>query len=121
MAHILIVESNTPELVAESRSQGRLSEADNYASVLGQINAALRITSVALYAGEALPPLKNVSGVVFTGSGVAWCVDDPRAPCALYVRPACPPMGHAMGCKWRRMFWGAHAVRHLRGVKMVWP
>ena len=30
MAHILIVESNTPELVAESRSQGRLSEADNY-------------------------------------------------------------------------------------------
>jgi GMP synthase (glutamine-hydrolysing) len=25
-----------------------------------------------------LPPLKNVSGVVFTGSGVAWCVDDPR-------------------------------------------
>ena len=79
MAHILIVESNTPELVAESRSQGRLSEADNYASVLRQINAALRITSVALYAGEALPPLKNVSGVVFTGSGVAWCVDDPRA------------------------------------------
>ena len=79
MAHILIVESNTPELVAESRSQGRLSEADNYASVLCQINAALRITSVAPYAGEALPPLKNVSGVVFTGSGVAWCVDDPRA------------------------------------------
>ena len=79
MAHILIVESNTPELVAESRSQGRLSEADNYASVLRQINAALRITSVAPYAGEALPPLKNVSGVVFTGSGVAWCVDDPRA------------------------------------------
>ena len=79
MAHILIVESNTPELVAESRSQGWLSEADNYASVVRQINAALRITSVAPYAGEALPPLKNVSGVVFTGSGVAWCVDDPRA------------------------------------------
>ena len=44
-----------------------------------QINEALRITSVAPYGGEALPPLKNVSGVVFTGSGVAWCVDDPRA------------------------------------------
>ena len=99
MAHILIVESNTPELVAESRSQGRLSEADNYASVLCQINVALRITSVAPYAGEALPPLKNVSGVVFTGSGVAWCVDD----------------------RWAEALERAHVVQQLWGVKMVWP
>tara|TARA_B100000767_G_scaffold75596_1_gene72159 strand:- start:4284 stop:4640 length:357 start_codon:yes stop_codon:yes gene_type:complete len=95
VVHILIVESNTPELVADSRSQGQLSEADNY---LRQINAALRITSVAPYAGEALPPLKNVSGVVFTGSGVAWCLDDRRAEALEGTMRACicgPP-----ACLW---------------------
>ena len=82
MVHIVIVESNTPELVAESRARGRLSEADNYAAVLRQIDPGLHITVVSPYAGETFlfpPPLKAADGVVFTGSSVAWCVDDPRA------------------------------------------
>lgn len=37
--------------------------------------------------------------VVFSGLGVAWCVDD----------------------RWAEALEGAHVVQQLWGVKMVWP
>jgi GMP synthase (glutamine-hydrolysing) len=73
------VESNTPELIAHTLAQGRLSEGENYAAVLRAIEIDLETTIFAPYASESLPSLEGIDGVIFTGSGVAWCVDDPRA------------------------------------------
>ena len=79
--HILVVESDTPEIVARFRAQGRLSEADNFAEVLHQIDTSIHTSIIAPYAGECCTAqfLAGVSGVCFTGSCVDWCVDDMRA------------------------------------------
>jgi GMP synthase (glutamine-hydrolysing) len=79
MPFILVVESNTPELVMQTRANGQLSEAENYAAVLRRIDHTISIEFFSPYQGETLPALEGCIGAVFTGSGVAWCVDDPRA------------------------------------------
>lgn len=77
MTTILVVEGNTPELVARALKRGNTGLAALYKSALLRLEPNLNILTVAPYEGEALV-LDEVDAVAFTGSGVDWLVDDPR-------------------------------------------
>ncbi|MCR9124676.1 MAG: type 1 glutamine amidotransferase [Rhodobacteraceae bacterium] len=84
MAHILIVDSNPAEHYAKRRAAaaGRAEDAVDgmqYGEVLRALDPAVRYRVVAPYDDPALPDLSGLDGVVFTGSGVDWSTDDPRA------------------------------------------
>ncbi|MEX0283131.1 MAG: type 1 glutamine amidotransferase [Paracoccaceae bacterium] len=75
MPRILIVESNTPDLVAA----GRVA-AQPFAATLPHLADDISLQTVSPYAASFdAAVLKDVDAVVFTGSGVDWCVDDERA------------------------------------------
>lgn len=82
MAAVLVVEGNTPEIVARMRAEGRVPSAENYAAVLtrlapGLITRIVRPSFPDFRLAELA--LGNVAGVVFTGSGVHWSADAPQA------------------------------------------
>lgn len=87
MLNILIVDSNpAAENAAFVANRGR-AVGDNYARALHHCRDDLNITIVAPYDGDALPPLEDFDGVVFTGSSVVWNTDDARAePIATAMR-----------------------------------
>jgi len=78
MTHVLIVESNSPELLAQAKAHGHPSSADYYGQALQELDGALTYDTVAPYEGATMPETAQYDGVVFTGSGVEWCVDDAR-------------------------------------------
>jgi len=78
MAHILIVENNTPEIVARDRANGHLPTAEAYGRTLREIEPALTFATTAPYAGQELVT-EGVDAVVFTGSGVTWNTSDTQA------------------------------------------
>ncbi len=73
MTRILILESNSPEMVAAG-----VSAAQNFVEALPQVAEDLELTVAAPYQARLRAGDLAVDGVVFTGSGVEWCVDDPR-------------------------------------------
>jgi len=75
MTSLLIVESNTPDMVAQGHA-GAFGFIRAFAGFAPEVR--LRLT--APYA-EAFRPeeLRGVQGVIFTGAGVAWGVDGPEA------------------------------------------
>ena len=83
MPQILIIDSNTAEInSASSKCAGAV-----YADALMACQDDLKITIAAPYDGDDTPDLSGVDGVVFTGSGVEWNTDDPRAePLAQVMR-----------------------------------
>jgi hypothetical protein len=68
MTRILIVDSNGPGLPALG---------PGFAAVLQAISRKITCSLCAPYLGQGLPE-GSFDGVVFTGSGVAWCVDAPE-------------------------------------------
>ena len=68
MTRILIVDSNGPGLPALG---------PGFAAVLQAISRKITCSLCAPYLGQGLPE-GPFDGVVFTGSGVAWCVDAPE-------------------------------------------
>ena len=78
MTKLLIVESNTPDRVAQDRANGYLPTAEAYGETLKEVDASVSYATVAPYGGDTLV-LDGVDGVVFTGSGVAWNTSDARA------------------------------------------
>jgi GMP synthase (glutamine-hydrolysing) len=80
MPTILILESNTPQIVDRNRARGHATAADNYGRAL-KANAPDVQIRVAEPYRKALTDadLEGVNGVVFTGSGVAWSTDAPEA------------------------------------------
>lgn len=75
MTSLLIVESNTPDIVASGKS----ASAGFLCSLAGSVPDAV-LTVVSPYAG-AVPDsaMDGVDGVIFTGSGVAWAANAPEA------------------------------------------
>jgi len=80
MTHILIVESNTPDMVARGNA-----DADPFLATLSVLDPALELSVAEPYAAPFDPgALEGVDAMVFTGSGVDWNTADKRArPLAL--------------------------------------
>lgn len=75
MTTILIVESNTPEMVAEGGSNAR-----PFLDTLPVLDADLTLKTAAPYqAALTRGDLDGVDGVMFSGSGVDWSTADARA------------------------------------------
>ncbi|MCV6585203.1 MAG: type 1 glutamine amidotransferase [Marinibacterium sp.] len=75
MTTILIIESNTPDLLARG-----WSGAQPFVETLQALNPALDLQVVQPYAGAPDPgALDRADGVIFTGSGVDWDTSDARA------------------------------------------
>jgi GMP synthase (glutamine-hydrolysing) len=69
---VLVVESNTPDQSVD--------DVELFREVLHAIDPSVEISAIYPYADpSALPDLDRIDGVIFTGSGVDWGVDDPRA------------------------------------------
>lgn len=69
---ILIVDSNPPDL--------SIDDVQAFRVVMQILDPSLDIVTINPYANPiAGPALDGVDGVIFTGSGVDWGVDDPRA------------------------------------------
>ena len=75
MTKILIIESNTPELLAQGKSA-----ASYFLKSFQAVEPALTITVACPYAGPLAADIyEDVDGVVYTGSGVEWATDAPDA------------------------------------------
>lgn len=82
MLRIIIVESNSPELLINTASRGQLSDSDSYKNALLACQPMLDIKIVYPYSdGFDLDKLSLAlfDGAVFTGSSVNWSVDAPEA------------------------------------------
>ena len=77
MTTVLVVEGNSPDLVARAVARGDTGLAEHYGSALLQIDPDLTIRTFNPY-GEDTLDLAGVDAVVFTGSGVDWLADDPK-------------------------------------------
>lgn len=87
MPNILVVDSDSPNKNAEYIAAGEPTTGNQYAYVLKRIRADVITTVIEPYEGDEIPDLSTFDGVVFTGSGVAWNTDDPRAePLAAVMR-----------------------------------
>ena len=75
MTSILIVESNTPDIVAAGKSA-----ANGFICSLAGIAPEAALTVVAPYAGDVPDSaLDRIDGVIFTGAGVNWSTAAPEA------------------------------------------
>ncbi|MEH6359914.1 MAG: type 1 glutamine amidotransferase [Amylibacter sp.] len=80
MLTILILESNTPQMVDADRARGQAISADHYMAALKANAPDLQIRVVEPYRKPLTPAdLDGADGVVFTGSGVNWSTDAPEA------------------------------------------
>lgn len=75
MTTILIVEGNTPDMVAKGHAG-----ASGFIRTFAALAADVRIHLINPYAAALRPEeLRGVDGIVLTGSGVSWSVDAPEA------------------------------------------
>jgi GMP synthase (glutamine-hydrolysing) len=100
--HILIVDSDTEEINARTIAAVGRTTGQGYAEALTECRADLQFTIVAPYMGGVPPELSAFDGVVFTGSGVEWCVDAPEARPLAEVMETCfaaglPTLGSCNG------------------------
>ncbi len=80
MKNILILEGNTANLIAEARARVGTSPAGMYEQALKSQEADIVCSVVAPYETALMDEhLENIDGIVLTGSGVPWSVDDTRA------------------------------------------
>jgi len=82
MPHLLIVESNLTEVVNDAKNNGRLSAGETYSRAL-QASACNVNFDICIPCAEDFN-LNQIDfnlndGFVFTGSNVAWRVDDVKA------------------------------------------
>ena len=76
---LLILEGNTPDLVAARVARGLLPAAEAYGEALRCRRPGLRYRVIRPYFDEMPGSMDGVDGLVITGSGVDWSADDPRA------------------------------------------
>ena len=80
MKSILVLEGNSPELVAASRARTGMSSAEMYGRALESLDPTIKMTTAAPYERSLTEDeLQNIDGVVLTGSGVQWSTDAPEA------------------------------------------
>ena len=82
MSNILIVESNTPELLLACKKANRPSAAEIYQQALKACDNSISCDIYTPYSSDFRLNKINwqaYQGIVFTGSGVSWCVDAPEA------------------------------------------
>ncbi|MEO1274752.1 MAG: type 1 glutamine amidotransferase [Pseudomonadota bacterium] len=86
MARVLVVEGNTPEVVAATMAAGCSPAAEQYAAVLEALAAERGVALETMIARPSFPDadierlaLEGFDGVALTGSGVSWSADDARA------------------------------------------
>ncbi len=88
MTTILIFEGNSPDLVAAALDRGDAPLADYYGAALKRLDSGLMIRTHQPYDG-APADFAGVDGIVFTGSGVEWCVmEQAGEPQAVAMRGA---------------------------------
>ena len=78
MTTLLIVNSNSPELIEAAAARGEPDLGWLYGAAFQQIDPAIRFQTTAPYRGDALV-LDGIDGVAFTGSSVEWNTGDNRA------------------------------------------
>jgi len=82
MTKILIIESNSPELIKNNARLGTRGNAESYGDALIACQAGLNIQIAAPYSPDFTIDslqLEDIDGVVFTGSCVEWSVSDKKA------------------------------------------
>lgn len=80
MKSILILEGNSASLVAEARARNGVSPAEMYEQALKSQDADITCNILMPYESALTDEhLNNIDGVVLTGSGVPWSVDDAKA------------------------------------------
>lgn len=80
MKSILILEGNTAELALEAKTRNGVSPAEMYELALKSQEPEIQCHIIAPYESTVTDgDLNNIDGVVLTGSGVPWSVDDPQA------------------------------------------
>jgi GMP synthase (glutamine-hydrolysing) len=100
MTRVLIVDSNGPGLPALGQC---------FAAVLHALLRQITCSRCAPYLGQA-PPEGVFDGVVFTGLGVAWCVDAPEGWILRYIR--------RQVTRWKVPNWGSCNGMQLAAFKM---
>lgn len=100
--HLLILEGNTPELVAGRTARGLLPAAESYGEALRACRPRVSYEVSRPYDGDGAPDLAGVDGLVLTGSGVDWAADDRRAApfwraCELAFAAGVPVLGSCWG------------------------
>lgn len=89
MVRVLVVDNDTAEINAGRRALVGYSSGEGYAAALVDEDAACETEIICPYDGDATPGLAGFDGMAFTGSGVEWNTDDPRAePLAAVMRAA---------------------------------
>ena len=86
MSVVQVIDSDPAEVNERKRRLYGESTGEAYASAVVRADPSCKVKIVCPYEGEALPDLRGVDGVAFTGSAVDWNTDDPRAE----------PLAHAM-------------------------
>lgn len=79
---ILVVEGNTPEVLARAAAVGAPPAANTFAATLRRLDPTLKIAVAEPYADRfdaGAAPLDQVAGVALTGSGVSWGADGKEA------------------------------------------
>ncbi|MEH6631777.1 MAG: type 1 glutamine amidotransferase [Halopseudomonas aestusnigri] len=80
MPTVLIIESNSPEIVDRARSAQKATAADFYEAALKENAPNIEVRVAEPYRKSlSRDDLLDIDGVVFTGSGVAWSTDAPEA------------------------------------------
>ena len=82
MLTILIVESDTPEMVSEYIAAGKHTSAGCFERAFAAISSQISVEVINPYANNfsiASENFQRFDGIVFTGSNVLWCVDAPQA------------------------------------------
>jgi len=80
MKTVLILEGNTTDLVVEAKTRNGVSPAEMYELALKSQEPEIQCKIIAPYESTFTDEhLDNIDGVVLTGSGVPWSVDEPQA------------------------------------------
>lgn len=79
MARVMVVEGNTPTVVAAKLAAGGGVPADQYAAALRHHAPGLETVIARPFHDEPMPTLDGLDGVALTGSGVDFSADDARA------------------------------------------
>lgn len=114
MTHILIIESNTPALLAKGKSA-----ASYFVQTFQAIAPELRLSVVSPYAGTEVS-FDGVDGAVFTGSGVEWSTDAAEAAPLRVVMAQCfdagrPAWGSCNGLQLAAVVLGGGVGASVRG------
>lgn len=118
MTRLLIVESNTPDLVAQGRANAR-----PFLDTLPRLRTELEMTVTAPYEAPLDPgKLAEMDGVIFTGSSVDWCVTDPQetplvAAMEAVFSAGLPVWGSCNGMQLAAVLLGGHSAASPNGME----